>query len=65
MPIPLNDLRKRMLADDLAQALAEGVDVEFDEADIVSMTDPIIFSYLENLGYEWTGESWARIGDLP
>jgi ribonuclease HI len=57
--------RKRAQADDIAQALAEGVDVEFDEADVRSMSDPIIFSYLENLGYEWTGREWVQIGNLP
>lgn len=59
------DQRKRVLADDLAGALVENVDVELDEADIRSMADPILFSFLENLGYEWTGDGWVRIGELP
>jgi len=64
MPAVTNQ-RKRVLADDLAGALVENVDVELDEFDIQSMADPILFSFLETLGYEWAGESWVRIGELP
>jgi hypothetical protein len=56
---------KRGQAEELAGALVENVDVEFDELDIRSMADPILFSYLENLGYEWADGSWSRIGELP
>ena len=57
--------RKRIQADDLALALIENVDIDLDEVDVATMTDPIIYSYLENLGYEWTGEDLAKIGELP
>lgn len=63
--MPGNNRTKRAQADDLAGALVDETDIEFDRFDIQSMTDPILFTYLETLGYEWTGESWVLIGELP
>ena len=63
--MPANDRTKRVQADDLAGALVNETDIEFDHFDIQSMVDPILFTYLETLGYEWTGESWVLIGELP
>lgn len=50
--MPGNSRTKRAQADDLACALVDETDIEFDHFDIQSMADPILFTYLETLGYD-------------
>lgn len=57
--MPTLDRRKRMDAEEVARALADGSDVALTASDIGRMTDFDLFDWLETLGYEWTGNGWT------
>lgn len=57
--MPTTDRRKRVGAEDVAHALADGADVALSASDIDRMSDVELFDWLEALGYEWAGVGWS------